>query len=424
MGAFSSPGSETLRVWLADLQHAAELRSQHHLQRVLRPVQSAQGTTVEIQGRSYVQFCTNNYLGLANDPEVIDAARAAISRYGTGAGASRLVAGSMDLHHQLERALANFKQTEAALIFPTGFMANLAVLTTLAGPLDRIVSDKLNHASLLDAARWSGADHRTFPHRNLTRAKTLLARPAAPAVGRSQPSAAPYHLVPPARGTRSFLVSDSVFSMDGDVADLAALSVVAESAGALLVVDEAHATGVFGEHGRGIGELAGVENHIAASVGTLSKALGSIGGFVCGSQALIDTLVNEARSFIYTTALPPACSAAALTALTIIARRPQLRRRVLALAAYVREHLKTLDYDCGHSCSPIIPVICGSAESALEASEVLKQNGIFVPAIRPPTVAPGTARLRLSLMATHSDDQVELMLKQMGRLRDRILVRT
>ncbi|NNM88847.1 MAG: aminotransferase class I/II-fold pyridoxal phosphate-dependent enzyme, partial [Phycisphaerae bacterium] len=213
-------------------------------------------------------------------------------------------------------------------------------------------------------------------------------------------------------------------SMDGDVADLAALSVVAESAGALLVADEAHATGVFGEHGRGIGELAGVENHIAASVGTLSKSIGSIGGFVCGSQALIDTLVNEARSFIYTTALPPGCSAAALTALTIMARRPQLRRRVMALAAYVRDHLRAMDFDCGHSGSPIIPVICGSAEAALEASEVLRQSGIFVPAIRPPTVAPGTARLRLSLMATHGDDQIEFLLKQMARLRDRILVRS
>ncbi|NNM88890.1 MAG: aminotransferase class I/II-fold pyridoxal phosphate-dependent enzyme, partial [Phycisphaerae bacterium] len=197
MGAFSSPRSETLRVWLTDLQRAAELRSQRHLQRVLRPVQSAQGTTVEIQGRSYVQFCTNNYLGLANDPEVIDAARAAISRYGTGAGASRLVAGSMDLHHQLEQALADFKQTEAALIFPTGFMANLAVLTTLAGPVDRIVSDKLNHASLLDAARWSGADHRSFPHKNLARAKTLLARPASPHVRRGRPAPAPSAVPPP-----------------------------------------------------------------------------------------------------------------------------------------------------------------------------------------------------------------------------------
>jgi 7-keto-8-aminopelargonate synthetase-like enzyme len=211
--------------------------------------------------------------------------------------------------------------------------------------------------------------------------------------------------------------------MDGDVADLAALSAVAESTGALLITDEAHATGVLGEHGRGVAEAAGVEAKVALSVGTLSKALGSIGGFVCGSRLVIDTLVNEARSFIYTTALPPGCSAAALTALKIMVRRPQMRQRVLALAAHVRDRLQAMGYDCGQSRSPIVPVICGSAESALDASEYLRQQGIFVPAIRPPTVAPGTARLRLSLMATHSDGQVECLLEQMARLRDRILAR-
>lgn len=423
MGNLDSLESATVRGWLDDLQRAAELRTQHHLQRVLRPVQSAQGATVEVQGRGYVQFCTNNYLGLANDPEVIDAARAAISRYGTGAGASRLVAGSMDLHHQLEQALADFKHTEAALVFSTGFMANLAVLTTLAGPTDRIVSDKLNHASLLDSARWSGADHRTFPHNNIERAKTLLARPAAARVRHGRANLAPPDPPPDIRTSRTFLVSDTVFSMDGDVADLAALSAVAESTGALLITDEAHATGVLGEHGRGVAEAAGVEAKVALSVGTLSKALGSIGGFVCGSRLVIDTLVNEARSFIYTTALPPGCSAAALTALKIMVRRPQMRQRVLALAAHVRDRLQAMGYDCGQSRSPIVPVICGSAESALDASEYLRQQGIFVPAIRPPTVAPGTARLRLSLMATHSDGQVECLLEQMARLRDRILAR-
>ncbi len=423
MGILESPASETIRGWLADLERAAELRRQHHMQRVLRPVQSAQGPTVEIQGHQYVQFCTNNYLGLANDPEVIDAARTAISRYGTGAGASRLVAGSMDLHHQLEQALAAFKRTQAALLFPTGFMANLAVLTTFAGPADRIVSDKLNHASLLDAARWSGANHRTFPHKNIDRAKELLARKISPAVRHSRQLPSPPDSPLPAHAARTLLVSDSVFSMDGDVADLAALSAVAESAGALLVADEAHATGVLGEHGRGVGELAGVEGHIAVSVGTLSKAFGSVGGFVVGSQAVIDTLVNEARSFIYTTALPPGCSAASLASLKIMLRRPQLRHRVMTLATNVRNHLQAMGYDCGHSRSPIIPVICGSAESALEASEFLRQSGIFVPTIRPPTVAPGTARLRLSLMATHSDGHIEFLLEQMKRLRDRLLVR-
>jgi 8-amino-7-oxononanoate synthase len=384
------------QAWLDHLHHKLQQRQNEHLLRQLHPVASPQGAELSIEGRTFVQFCTNNYLGLANAPEVVDAARSATARFGTGAGASRLVAGSMQLHHDLERELARFKHAEAALLFPTGYMANLAVLTTFAGERDLIVSDKLNHASLLDAARFSGATHRTFVHRNTDRARTLLSKDAA---------------------SLKFLVTDSIFSMDGDLADLPALANVADETRALLVIDEAHATGVLGPRGAGLAELQNVEDRIALTVGTLSKALGSIGGFVAGPRAAIDTLVNEGRSFIYTTALPPACSAAALASLQIVEREPQRRQRVIQLARHVKTELSSMGYDTADSASPIIPVILGDSATALAASQQLKDRGLYVPAIRPPTVPPNAARLRISLMATHTDAHIEQLLAAMRNLK-------
>ncbi|HVS72137.1 MAG TPA: 8-amino-7-oxononanoate synthase [Phycisphaerae bacterium] len=394
------PAGAAFPAWLAALEESLQRRRDAHLLRELRPLSSATGPTVTIDGRQFVQFCTNNYLGLATDPEVIDAARDATARLGAGSGASRLVAGSLELHHELESALARLKHAEAALVFPTGFMANLAVLTTFAGEHDAIVSDKLNHASLLDAAKFSGAAHRAFPHRRYSRAAELLAR---------------FHACAPA--SRRFLVSDSVFSMDGDVADLPAACDAAERHAALVVIDEAHATGVLGARGAGLAEAQGVEERVAVTVGTLSKALGSLGGFVAGRRAVIETLVNAGRPFIYTTALPPACAGAALVALRIVEREPARRERVLGLAERVREELRGMGFDCGDTRTPIVPVILGEAEKALEAAAFLRERGIYVPAIRPPTVGPGAARLRVSLMATHSDGQVEQLLEAMRALR-------
>lgn len=394
----STPQARVLQEWLGALDRRLEARRQEHLYRQLTPIASAQGPTLRIAGRAYVQFCTNNYLGLASDPEVIAAAQEATGNYGTGSGASRLVAGSMELHQQLEAALAAWKKTEAALVLPTGFMANLAVLTTLCGPDDRIVSDKLNHASLLDAATFSGAEHRVFAHRDAARCADLLAKP----------------LRAGGAASREFVVSDTVFSMDGDVADLPALCRVAREGGALVFLDEAHASGVLGPTGAGLAEEQGVAGEIAVSVGTLSKALGSVGGFVAGAAAVIETLINEARPFIYTTALPPAASAAALAALGIVQREPQRRQRVLALAAHVKRELTAAGFACGDSCTPIIPVLMGTPERALEAAAHLREQGIWVPAIRPPTVKE--SRLRISLMATHSDAQIEQLLQAMRRL--------
>jgi 8-amino-7-oxononanoate synthase len=391
--------------WLARLDSALVDRQSQHLLRQLQVVQSAQGPTLQIDGREFVQFCTNNYLGLANDPEVIDAARRALDRFGAGAGASRLVAGSMQLHHELEAQLARFKHTDAALLFPTGYMANLAALTTFAGDADRIVSDKLNHASLLDAARFSGAEHRTFPHKNYRRAAGLLQRadvtPGKPGVM-----------------CQAFLVTDSIFSMDGDIADLPTLCAVADQHHALVIIDEAHATGVLGPTGAGLAEQQGCCDRIALHVGTLSKALGSIGGFIAGPQAAIDPLINTARPFIYTTALPPACSAASLASLNIIQREPQRRQRVMQLAGHVKAELIAMGFDCQDSQSPIIPVILGSADNALAAAALLRDRAIYVPAIRPPTVPPNSARLRISLMSSHTDAHIEQLLDAMRALRE------
>ncbi|MGN6369537.1 MAG: 8-amino-7-oxononanoate synthase [Phycisphaerae bacterium] len=383
--------------WRQQLRTLLDERRSAGLHRQLRRVDSPSAPRVTIAGREYLQFCTNNYLGLATDPEVLDAARDALSRYGAGAGASRLVAGSMALHHELEEALARFKRTERALLFPTGFMANLAVLTTFAGQSDLVVSDKLNHASLLDAAKFSGAESRTFPHRRYERAEELLQRKDA--------------------ATR-FLVTDSVFSMDGDLADLPAACAAAGRTGALVIIDEAHGTGILGPRGAGLAELQGVEEQIDVTVGTLSKALGSIGGFVCGDADVIEMLINAARSFIYTTALPPASAGAALAALRIVQREPHRRQRVLALAARIKQALLDMGFQCGESASPIIPVILGEPGAALAAADYLRDRGIWVPAIRPPTVPRGSARLRISLMATHTDADVEQLLHAMRGLRE------
>jgi 8-amino-7-oxononanoate synthase len=381
--------------WLHSLRQQLTHRRDSHLLRELHQIDSPQGPTLTIDGTPYIQFCTNNYLGLANDPEVIDAAQEATARFGTGAGASRLVAGSLQLHHELEAALARFKHAEAALLFPTGFMANLAVLTTFAAEPDLIVSDKLNHASLLDGAKFSAATARTFPHRHYPRAETLLSESTA---------------------TTKFLVTDSIFSMDGDVADLPTMCDLAERTNALLILDEAHATGVLGPRGAGLAELQNVEPRITLTIGTLSKALGSLGGFVTGPRAAIDTLLNSARSFIYTTALPPACAAAALAALKIVEREPARRHRVMALAAHVKSSLTALGFDCGHSASPIIPILLGNPETALRAATFLKSHGLYIPAIRPPTVPPNAARLRLTLMSTHTDLHIEKLLTTLAAL--------
>jgi 8-amino-7-oxononanoate synthase len=322
-------------------------------------------------GIEVVSFASNDYLGLSQHPVVIDAAVEALHRYGTGSGASRLVVGARPVHRELEEALAGWKGTEAALLFPTGFMANLGVLTAFGADADTVIfSDELNHASIIDGARLARAQVRVFGHGALDQLEELLQREAQ-------------------HGGRSIVASDAVFSMDGDVARVDELAACCARHGALLVLDEAHAV---------LGPATPVGPHVVV-VGTLSKAFGSVGGYVAGTQATIDLLRNTARSFIFTTAPAPADSAAALAALGIIrgAEGETLRDRLRTHITRVR---------AGHP-SPIVPIIIGEERAAVAASDALLTRGLLVPAIRPPTVAPGTSRLRVALSAAHTDAQVE-----------------
>lgn len=359
------------------------------LRRTLRPIDSAQGPYVTVNGRQMCNFGSNDYLGLANHPQIRAAVKQAVDRWGWGAGASRLVAGHTRAHEELESRLATFKRTAAALVCSTGYQANLAVLRGLAGKGDVILLDKLDHASIIDGA--FGAAHapgggpvvRTFPHRDYDRLQRLLNR-----CGDFR---------------RRIIVTDSLFSMDGDVADLRRLVELKERHEALLCIDEAHATGVFGDGGRGVAELMGLEDRIDVVVGTLSKALGGIGGFIAASAEIVDWIVQTAPAFIYTTALPPAACAAAVAALDIVEGEPERRRNLLANAGRLREELGSgLGLDVAGTCSQIIPVIVGAAEETVELARRLDQAGIMVPAIRPPTVPVGRARLRISLSAEHT----------------------
>ena len=403
------PDSDFIRQTLEDLRARG-------LYRRLVALGSAAGPRVRVGGRELLQFASNNYLGLANDPRVKEAARRAIEKWGWGAGASRLVAGHTEAHEALEADLAAFKHTEAALVFPTGYQTNLGVVGSLVGRGDLVLSDRENHASIYDAVKLSGARLVRYAHadagdaarafedrrgeRNGVRRVNIADRFRGRLTGEPRAEA---------RGElkRRLLVTDTVFSMDGRLAPLQALALLAEREGAMLVLDEAHATGVLGPTGAGLAEEIGLESGITASVGTLSKALGGIGGFVAASRAVCDLIVNRGRSFIYTTALPAAACEAARAALKIVRAEPERRRRVLALAERLRGALREKGFDSGQSETQIVPVLVGAPERALALAAALLEKGIFCPAIRPPTVPPGTSRLRVSLTAEHTEEDVE-----------------
>lgn len=348
-------------------------------------VDSACRAHITVAGREVVCFCSNDYLSLAADPAVIKAATDAIVKWGVGSGASRLVSGTSSLHVELEQALADFKCTESAVVGSTGWMANQIAITALVTSGDLVLADKLNHASILDAVKTSGAKLRTYAHSNIDRLRSLLQTHRS-------------------RYRRCLIVTDSLFSMDGDLARLGDLVAIKHEFDAQLLIDEAHATGVLGNRGRGAAELAGVEDQIDVTVGTLSKAIGSLGGFVAGPAVFIEKIRNTARPFIYTTALPPALCAAAIESLRIIRQEPDRRQRVLSMASDLKEALARAGFAASDSQSQIIPVIVGSAGDALRMSEQLLSAGFLVPAIRPPTVAPGTSRLRVSVCAGHTPE--------------------
>jgi len=360
---------------LSDLASAGLLRR-------CEVVESPCGPRITVRGKELLCLCSNDYLSLAADPAVKAAAIEAIGKWGVGAGASRLLSGTTAVHSRLERRLAEFKGTEAAIVTPTGWMANHAAIHALAGRGDLILADRLNHASIIDAARSCGARLAVFAHCDVARLEKLLSRRRA-------------------AHRRCLIITDSLFSMDGDIAPLAELAALKNRYDATLLIDEAHATGVLGEGGRGAAELLGVEDQIDATVGTLSKAVGALGGFVAGPRVLIETIRNTGRAFIYTTAPPPAICAAALAALEIIHDQPQRRRRLLELARQLRTDLHAAGLDTANSASQIVPIIIGPADEALRISGELFEAGFFLPAIRPPTVPKGTSRLRVSLCAAH-----------------------
>ncbi|MEX0777979.1 MAG: 8-amino-7-oxononanoate synthase [Phycisphaeraceae bacterium] len=386
-------------------EHLAQLAQSHQLRRleVVEPDESM----VRIQGRAFINLATNDYLGLSSHPRLRQAAIQAIERYGVGAGSSRLVGGHGPLHEEIEARFAAFKHAQAALLCPTGYMANLAVLTTLVRPGDLICVDKLNHASLLDAARFSGGDVRVFPHLGYTKLERLLQR----------------HCAGAAASSRAFIVTDSIFSMDGDAADLPTICDLAERYEAVTVVDEAHGTGVLGDSGAGLCELQGVTDRVAIVMSTASKALGCLGGVVTASRTIIDTLVNHARSFIYTTSVPPSQAASITAALDVLRDEPHRRQRLMAMSRHVHEQISDLAFQIRNPKSdirnspptPIIPLITGTCESALALAAHLREHGIYAPAIRTPTVAPDAARVRLSLRADLQPQHIDQLLDALHR---------
>ena len=383
--------TKTVLAWID--QELAKLDEQG-LRRQLRLRQAAQAAQTIVDGRPLINFGSNDYLALAADPRLADAVARALPHSGWGTGASPLVTGYAELHQQLEQRLAEFEGTEAALLFPSGFAANAGTIAALIGPGDVVFSDRKNHASLLDGCRLSRADHRVYPHGDWRKLEKLLAR------------ADSYR--------RRLIVTDSLFSMDGDLAPLVELVEVAERHEAMLLVDEAHATGVFGAHGRGVAEQLGVEDRIAVRIGTLSKGLGSIGGFVAGSRSLIEWLLNRARPYVFSTAPPAAMAAASLAALDIVQNEPERREGLLARATGLRDALRTQGWNVGQSASQIIPVIVGQADRAVALSAILQEQGLLVPAIRPPTVPEGESCLRISLTAGHDARTIERLVTALG----------
>ena len=357
------------------------------LYRRLRRVDGDQGATLSIDGREVVNFSSNNYLGIANHPELAAAAKAAIDRYGCGSGASRLISGNMTPHEELENRLARFKGTEAALVFNSGFQANTGVISTLAGESDAIFSDALNHASIIDGSRLARAKIFVYAHNDLDQLETELSHAAS--------------------FRRKLIVTESIFSMDGDEAPLTAIVELAEKYGAMVMVDEAHATGIFGAGGAGVVQKLGLGNRVLVQMGTLGKALGGFGAYIAGSRGLCDLLINRCRSFIFTTSLPPAVMAMAMAALDLVRREPERRQALWNNCRSLKEGLRSLGFELGASESPILPLIIGDATECMRFSEKLLENGVFAQGIRPPTIPPGTSRLRITLMATHTREQIE-----------------
>ena len=385
--------------FIDDLTRRLAVIRERGLLRELRRVDSAVGARITVAGRELLNFASNDYLGLAGHPALRAAAVDAVGRYGAGSGASRLICGSLAPHHELEAVLARFKGTEAALSFSSGYAAALGTICALVGRGDVIVIDRLVHACVVDAAKLCGAKLQVFPHNDLGELEKLLLRLDQRSTG--------------AATARTLIVTESVFSMDGDAAPLRELVELKDRFGAWLLVDEAHATGVLGAGLRGLAEATGVAGRIEVQMGTLGKAMGAAGGFIAGPQVLVDYLVNSARSFIFSTAPAPAGAAAARAGVELLqSDEGQVRRtHLFARVAQARAGLARLGWNCEAACGPILPLVLGPEAEAQAAAAALRERGVFLPAIRYPTVARGEARLRLSLTAAHTAADVEDLLR-------------
>ena len=365
------------------------------LYRQMKYLQSPQQPYVKIAGKSYLMLSSNSYLGLCNDQRLKQAAMDAMEKYGVGSGGSRLTTGSYEVHKKLEDEIAAFKRAEAALLFNTGYMANVGAISSIAGKDWVIFSDRFNHASIVDGCRLSGAKIIIYEHCD---ASDLEKKAYS-------------H-----RGRRALVVTDGLFSVDGDIAPLPEIVQVAKKYNMLLMVDDAHATGVLGENGGGTAYYFGLQNEIDIQMGTFSKALASEGGFIAGNRGLIDYLANKARSFIFSTALAPATVAVSLRALEIVQAEPRLRQSLIANSAWFREKLREIGFEIMDFPTPIISIVLGPPDLTVNFSNRLMEKNIFVSAIRPPTVPQGTSRLRINLMATHTADDLAPVIDSMASI--------
>ena len=369
-----------------------ELQALHDqgLYRRLRVLDSEQRAHTSIDGRSVVNLSSNNYLGLTTHPRLRERAIAAIEAYGVGSGSVRTIAGTMQIHMALERKLAAFKHTEAAVVFQSGFTANAGTVSSILGRDAVIVSDELNHASIIDGARLSRAAIKVFPHRDVAAARRIVAE------------------IP--RGTVTLIITDGVFSMDGDLGAVPELCDLADEFGCIMMVDDAHASGVFGRQGRGTIDHFGMHGRVDVQVGTLSKAIGALGGYVAGSHALIEFLYHRARPFLFSTSHPPSVAASCLAAIEVLEEEPQLLERLWENTRFFKNGLQELGFNTGTSESPITPVIVGEGARAMELSDRLFARGVFAQGIGFPTVPQGKARVRTIVTATHSREDLEFAL--------------
>jgi 8-amino-7-oxononanoate synthase len=389
------PQKSTLLMLFSALQSELNERATLGLLRQRYLLQSPQKAHIIVDGKSYLSFCSNDYLGLANDPQLIAALQQGAQQHGVGAGAAHLVSGHHTTHHQLEHELAAFVSKPAALLFSTGYMANLGVVQALVGKDDTVFADKFNHASLNDAMQLSRAIVKRYRHNDMTQLAQLLEQ---------------------ARSGRKLVITDAVFSMDGDLAPLPELLALCEQHDAWLLVDDAHGFGVLGAQGRGSLAHFGITSKRIIYMATLGKAAGVFGAFVAAEQVVIDTLINHARSYVYTTAMPPALASALLESLRLIATGDELRGHLQRLIVQLRSGLQSLPWSLMPSATAIQPLLVGGNQAALNLSEGLRERSIWVAAIRPPTVLQGTARLRITLSAAHSAADVTRLIETLHEL--------